>query len=142
MAFFDEARIVDSSRFDGNTKSCIQKSGRLGFTREGAALLDLSKEKRMLVSGMDNGDIGVVIVDADDPRGFRIQAAGEYYYVKMKNYFDSLGIDYVTNRVMFSISMTTEEYQGHPVFKFKREIAIRKATDKDDIPDDNFDEDK
>ncbi len=133
MAFFDESNIVNSKKFDGNTKACIQKSGRLGFTREAATLLKLDVERRMLVSAMDNGDLAVVIVDADDERGFKIQAASGYFYVKMKNYFDSQEIDYVDKRVTYSISMTMEEFNGSTVFKFKREISQRTVNAKDDI---------
>ena len=48
MAFFDENTIVDAQRYAVNAKACVQKNGRLGFTREGAELLNLSSETKIL----------------------------------------------------------------------------------------------
>lgn len=140
MLFFNENNLIDAQRYSGNTKCSVQQSGRIGFTKEGAELLGLEKDKRLLISEMENGDLAAIICDSDETRGFKIQVASGYCYAKMKNYFDSLGIDYVANRVSYSIAITSEQYQGKPVFKFTREMAKRKESDKEEIPEDNNDD--
>jgi hypothetical protein len=129
MALFDENAIVDAQRYAVNAKACIQKNGRLGFTREGAELLNLSPETKILFSVNVNGDLAAIVCDEDEQRGFRVQKAGGYFYIRMKNFFDSLDVDYEGKRVAYDISETAELYQGKRVFKFKRGIYERRTTD-------------
>ena len=128
MAFFDENTIVDAQRYAVNAKACVQKNGRLGFTREGAELLNLSSETKILFSVNSNGDLAAIICDEEEQRGFRVQKAGNYFYIRMKNFFDSLDIDYEGKRIAYDISETAELYQGKIVYKFKRGIYERRIT--------------
>jgi hypothetical protein len=138
MSLFDENMVVDAQRYAVNAKACIQKNGRLGFTREGAELLELSANSKILFSVIPNGDLAAVICDEKELRGFRVQKAGNYYYIRMKNFFDSQGLDYVAKRITYDISETSELYQGKNVFKFKRGIYERRSSD--DSNEENFEE--
>ena len=138
MKLFDESMVVDAQRYTVNAKACIQKNGRLGFTREGAELLGLSANVTILFSVIPTGDLAAVICDENEPRGFKVQKAGNYYYIRMKNFFDSQGLDYEEKRVAYDISETPEIYQGKRVFKFKRGIYERRSAD--DSSEENFEE--
>ena len=124
---FDEDRVVDAQKYAVNAKASIQRNGRLGFTREAADLLGLHEGLTALFSVAQNGDLAAVICDASETRGFRIQKAGDYYYIRMKNFFDSQSIDYIGKRVAYDISETTEQYQGKVVYKFTRGIYERRS---------------
>jgi len=124
---FDENTVVDAQKYAINAKACIQRNGRLGFTREAAELLNLQEGKSMLFSVNLNGDLAAVLCDASETRGFRVQKAGKYYYIRMKYFFDSQNMDYIEKRVSYDILETPERYQGKPVFKFKRGIYERRS---------------
>jgi hypothetical protein len=66
--------------------------------------------------------------DSEEENGFRIQKGGEYYYLRMKGFFDSHGVDYTGKRIIFDITETNEEYKGRRVYKFTR----REINKKDD----------
>ena len=129
MKLFDESMIVDAQRYAINAKACIQKNGRLGFTREAADLLGLKERQTMLFSNSANGDMAAIVCDDSELRGFRIQKAGNYFYIRMKNFFDSLNLDYVGKRVSYDIIETPERYDDKIVFKFKRGIFERRSGD-------------
>ena len=116
---FDENNVVDAQKYAVNAKACIQKNGRLGFTKEAADLLKLEEGRKFLFSTIPGGDLAAIICDASDARGFRVQKAGNYFYIRMKNFFDSQSIDYIERRVSYDISETPESYQGKSVYKFK-----------------------
>lgn len=138
MGLFNEDMVVDAQRYAVNAKACIQKNGRLGFTREGAELLGLNAGVTVLFSVIPNGDLAAVICDETELRGFRVQKAGNYYYIRMKNFFDSQGLDYEGKRIAYDISETPERYQEKSVFKFKRGIYERRSSD--DSGEENFEE--
>ena len=129
MGLFDESCIVDAQKYAINAKACIQKNGRLGFTREAAELLGLNEKTVLLFSLIEGGNLAVIVCDDSEPRGFRVQKAGNYFYIRMKNFFDSQGLDYIERRVAYDISETTERFNGKTVFKFKRGIYERRSTD-------------
>ena len=83
----------------------------------------------MLFSNSANGDMAAIVCDDSELRGFRIQKAGNYFYIRMKNFFDSLNLDYVGKRVSYDIIETPERYDDKIVFKFKRGIFERRSGD-------------
>ena len=132
MDFFNEDNVVDAQRYAVNAKSSIQKNGRMGFTREAADLLQLADGQTMMFSANPDGDFGAVICDENEKRGFKVQKAGTYFYIRMKNVFDSQGLDYIGKRVAYDISETGERFQDKTVYKFKRGIFERRSSDPDD----------
>ena len=124
---FDENTVVDAQKYALNAKASIQRNGRLGFTGEAAKLLCLQEGLTMLFSTMSNGDLAAVVCDASESRGFRVQKAGDYFYIRMKNFFDSQNLDYIKKRVAYDISETPERYQDKVVYKFTRGIYERRS---------------
>ena len=82
ISLLDERMNVDAQRYAVNAKACIQKNGRLGFTREAAELLGLKEQQTMLFSNTATGDMAAVVCDESEVRGFRIQKAGNYFYIR------------------------------------------------------------
>ena len=124
---FDETTVVDAQKYRLNAKSTIQRNGRLGFTREAAELIGIHEGLSALFAVIPNGDLALVVCDESESRGFKFQKAGEYFYIRMKNFFDSQSIDYVGKRVTYDISETSEKYQGKTVYKFTRGIYERRS---------------
>ena len=132
---FDENTVINAQKYALNAKACIQRNGKLGFTKEAADLLGLHEGLTILFSMAQNGDLAAVICDASEARGFKIQKAGEYYYIRMKNFFDSQSLDYIKKRVSYDISETQEQYQGKTVYRFSRGIYKRKMKEDLQIED-------
>lgn len=132
---FDENLVVDAQKYALNAKASIQRNGRLGFTGEAAKLLGLQEGLTMLFSATPNGDLAAVICDASESRGFRVQKAGDYFYIRMKNFFDSQNLDYIKKRVAYDISETPERYQGRVVYKFTRGIYERRSSGDSETED-------
>lgn len=131
MGIFDESKMVDARRFSGNAKASIQNNGRLGFSADAARILNLESEKRLLVSDIGDGNLAVIIGEKDDERGFRIQKGGDYFYTKMKSFFDSQEVEYTQKRVIYDISETKERFNDTPVFRLTKRVIDKKDTDED-----------
>lgn len=112
----------------------------MGFTREAAELLGLTEKTVLLFSLIDEGDLAVLVCDDTEHRGFHVQKTGQYFYIRMKNFFDSQSLDYIERRVTYDISKTTELFNGKTVFKFKRGIYERRSSGDSSIGEESLDE--
>lgn len=137
---FDDSKIVNAESFVTNAKATVQRSGRLGLTKESAQLLDVKKGGRLLVAESDNGDLACVVLppESNDTRGFRWQLASEYFSVNLKPFFDKVGLDYTDTSVttIYDIIQTDESYSGYPVFKFHKRVIKRRFAKRNE---DRFD---
>ena len=88
-------------------KATVHTSGKLGFTEVTARELGFKEDAENFVQFAqddENQDILYLINDAiDDGDSFRINKAGKYFYVNTKLLFDSLGVDYINNTVIFDM---------------------------------------
>ena len=131
---FEESRIVNAGGFAENAKATVQRSGRLGLSREAATLLHAEKDGRVLIATCEDGNLGCVVLppSIDDSRGFRWQIASGYYSANLRSFFDSIGLDYSRMDVttIFDIVQTDEKYTGFPVFKLRKRIVTRRPSKK------------
>ena len=131
---FEENRIVNAGGFVENAKATVQRSGRLGLSREAANLLKPERNGRILLATCDDGNLGCVVLppNSDDSRGFRWQLASGYFSANLKPFFDSIGLDYSSTEVttIFDIVQTDEKYMGFPVFKLRKRLVRRRPSMK------------
>lgn len=130
MSFIDSMQLLDAQRLSRFAKATIQASGRLGFSNDATKLMGLSENKRMLVFSAGARDLGVVIGNPDDTRGFAIKKTGLYFYVRMKNYFEQAGVDYKKYRVVYDITELDEKYEEMTVFKLARRDLERGSAEE------------
>ncbi len=123
---FNPNKTIDAKKHSGNAKATIQLNGRLGFSSDAIKLMSLSPEQVIIFAEGENGDLAAIIREAGDENGFKVQKGGEYYYLRMKSFFDSQEVDYVRKKVIFDISETREEFEGKMVYKFTRRDFFRK----------------
>ena len=99
--------ILSASKYTSKLKATVHTSGKLGFTEVTARELGFKEDTENFVQFAqddENQDILYLINDAiDDGDSFRINKAGKYYYVNSKLLFDSLGIDYVNQTVIYDM---------------------------------------
>ena len=93
---FEENRIVNAGGFVENAKATVQRSGRLGLSREAANLLRPERDGRVLIATCEDGNLGCVVLppNSGDSRGFRWQRASDYFSANLRPFFDSIGLDY------------------------------------------------
>lgn len=117
--------IIKASRFRTKFKATIHKSGKLGFTDVTAKELGFDSNPVSYVKfAIDDDDPSVLylinVADADED-AFKVNKAGGYFYVNTKLMFDSLGVDYSKNTVMYDMVKVADDEKG--VYRMtKREI--------------------
>jgi hypothetical protein len=129
-------QIISAKRFATKLKATIQRSGRLGFTEETARYMNLAEEKfAKFAQDDESGTLYLIIHDTRDEDSFEIRSSSGYYYVPAKMMFDSLGMDYEKNVIMFDLvrKPSLDETLEGQVFLMKTRISKRKETKDDEI---------
>jgi hypothetical protein len=109
-------------------------SREIGFTKDAAIKLKLAdaKSARIALNEDEKSDENLyVIIDYEtEEAGFKINKAGEYYYINTKALFDGLEMDYLKESYVYDITTTTIDDQQ--VYKFKRSPSKKSA--KNNLP--------
>lgn len=125
-------KFLDAKQFASNLRCAIQGNGKLNFSASAISILGLNN-KRSAKFAMNEDAKGVeelfiVIQDKITDDAFKVNKAGNYYYLNAKAMFDSLGIDYKSHSVVFDIIKTEELIEGSPLFKLiRRKGKTRKS---------------
>jgi hypothetical protein len=121
-------KFITPDGLDKNLKATAHKSGKLGFTMDAAEKLKLTAEKSVSVAVNEDDpsdtNLYVVINETVKEGGFKINKAGQYYYVNTKALFDTLKIDYRNDWVVYDISKETID--GQLIYRFKRRERDKK----------------
>jgi hypothetical protein len=121
--------IISAKRFATKLKATIQRSGRLGLTEETARYMNLADGKYAKFAQDDeNGTLYLTIIDKRNEDCFDIRSSSGYYFIPTKMMFDSLGVDYEKNVVMFDLvrKPSLDETLGGQVFLMKSRTSKRK----------------
>ncbi len=119
-------KILSAKDYNVNLKCSIHKTGKFGFTDATAEKLGLSSIPAVKFAIDDESDDVMYLIPSmqEDEDTFKVNKAGNYYYVFAKMLFDNLNLDYVKNNIMFDL---TEQKEGETViYKMKRRIKPRK----------------
>lgn len=128
--------IISAKRFATKLKATIQRSGRLGFTEETARYMNLADEKfAKFAQDDESGTLYLIIIDKRNEDCFDIRSSSGYYFVPAKMMFDSLGMDYEQNVIMFDLvrKPSLDETLEGQVFLMKKRISKRKETKNEEI---------
>lgn len=126
MAFLDQIEMIDGERLSQTAKATVQSTGRLNFTPETAAMMNITAESTVILFKAGHRDLGAIVKPGDDRRGFKVKKTGPYFYLQLKNYFDERGINYkdTSVRIVYDITRLDEEYEGLPLFKLNRRDIV------------------
>jgi hypothetical protein len=128
--------IISAKKFATKLKATIQRSGRLGFTEETARYMNLADGKfAKFAQDDEKGTLYLIIIDKRNEDSFDIRSSSGYYFVPAKMMFDSLGMDYEQNVIMFDLvrKPSLDETLEGQVFLMKTRISKRKETKNEEI---------
>lgn len=121
-------KFITPDGLDKNLKATAHKSGKLGFTSEAAEKMALtaSKSASIAINEDDTSDssLYVIINESILEGAFKINKAGQYYYINTKALFDTLKIDYKNDWIVYDI--TKETIDNQLVYKFKRRLKDKR----------------
>jgi hypothetical protein len=120
----EKIKFFNASELEGRLKCTIHRTGKLGFSEVTINKLEINEKKGIKIGiGTEdqNEDIlYLAITENPDKSDFKINKAGNYYYVNTRILFDKLGYDYRNSTIMFD--MVEIEIEGEKLFKLiKRE---------------------
>ena len=96
--------ILSAKKFATTLKATIHKTGRLGFTAETAAALELSAEKfAKFAQDDENGSLYLILNDEGSEDAFSIRENSGYYFITTKVMFDTLGFNYENGDIAFDL---------------------------------------
>ena len=83
----------------------------------------------------ESGTLYLIIIDKRNEDCFDIRSSSGYYFVPAKMMFDSLGMDYEQNVIMFDLvrKPSLDETLEGQVFLMKTRISKRKETKNEEI---------
>lgn len=117
-------KFLDAKQFASNLRCTIQGNGKLNFSASAISILGLNNKKSVKFAMNEDAkgveELFIVIQDKITDEAFKVNKAGNYFYLNAKAMFDSLGIDYKSHSVVFDIVKTEEVIESLPLFKLSR----------------------
>ena len=128
-------RIISTKNFARPLKVTLQSSGKLGFTRETAEVLQLVSGK-LIQFGRDDekGEMFLILTHGAPEDAFAVAKAGEYFYLPTTLMFDALGYQYRKFTYFFDLVRKTEmdeELNGEVYFMKERNNVKKVKTTED-----------
>lgn len=127
--------ILSAKRFATTLKATIHRTGRLGFTSETAAALDLNAEKfAKFAQDDENKSLYLIIINEGNEDAFPVRENSGYYFIATKVMFDTLGFNYENGDIIFDLvrrPSLDEDLQGQVFFMKQRPIKNKER--KNDI---------
>ena len=116
----------------GNIKCTIHKNGKMGFSRQAIHKLKINENNHAKIGfnaeNKNDKNIYLIIQDHKDEETFKINKAGDYYYINTKYLFDDLNIDYIRKKIIFDIQEI--KVDGNTIYKLnKRDIERKRSKD-------------
>lgn len=120
--------ILSAKKFQVKLKATIQSSGRLGFTEETAKVLHLESGTPMKFARDNEQDaLYLARLQEKDEDSFEVKKSGEYFYLDTRSLFNTLGIDYRANSVIFDFARAAslDELMGGEAYKLCKRVKQR-----------------
>lgn len=115
-----------------NVKCTVHVTGKLGFSNNAIKQLNVGSTKYIKLGtnedDRDDKNLYMVVQDFKDSEAFKINKAGNYYYLNTKHLFDSIGIEYKRNKIIYDIQEI--ELDGIKIYKLCMRIIERKKKSK------------
>lgn len=112
-------------------KATIQKTGKLGFTADTIEELKLKSRSGVRIANDDENPniLYLAVLDTIDETAFLVMKSGAYCYLNTKPLFDSLGMKYDKENIMFDLVRYREgdNIMGGDCYKMSKRSIARDA---------------
>ena len=109
-------------------KATIHSSGKLGFSTDAIQVFKLSERQSIAFAQNEEDsdtDLYAVIYEEPTEGAYKVNKAGQYFFVNTKAMFDNLNFDYRNNKIIFD--MIKIKYEDSEIIKMvKREMKKKK----------------
>ncbi len=126
-------QIFDAKELTQKLKATVQRTGKLGFTSETLAVLNIKQGTHVRIAEDTESKrvlwLGVLQEPADN--AFPVNKAGDYYYVNTTKLFEKIGLDFRKKNCMFDMSRCADydEAIGGECYKMQLRVTDRKQND-------------
>jgi hypothetical protein len=121
-------KFLNAEETGHRAKATVHSSGKLGFSGDAIDYLEIKEGKsiQFAQNEEDEHDLNLyaAVYESLHTGAFRINKAGNYFYVNTKNMFDALNVDYKGKRIIYDL--VKFEYEGKPFVKMLRREIIKK----------------
>lgn len=125
-------RYYNANEYSTKLKVTVQRTGKLGFTRQTADALGFSKKAdNFIIIATDEESEGDLYLINGAPSGehpFRVNKAGDYYYANTAALLDEIGIDYKDTSTTIIFDLIKVKDETLDLYKMNKRI-IKKKTD-------------
>lgn len=112
----------------GVAKVTIHFNGKTGFSSEAMKILSINENKYVKIAKDENAKdyntLFMVITEKNDGEAFKVNKAGNYFYLSTKQLYDEMKFDYENKKIIFDIKEIN--YEGQKIFELKRREIDRK----------------
>jgi len=123
-------KFIDVDLNPKKPRATIHLSGKLGFNKDAAELMNLSKKSFMQMAKDEDTD-NVYLFPVDFPeKTARVAKAGSYYYLNVGNAFELLDFDYKKYSITFAIAADT--YNNQELFKLTPVIQTERTGEEEE----------
>lgn len=104
-----ELKFFSPSENTSIAKVTVHRSGKMGFSKGAAELLQIDKKKYCKFGVNEENKLFIVMFERSDDSTFNIAKAGEYYYVTARSLLNDMGIDYKSKDTFIFDLVKTEQ---------------------------------
>jgi len=111
----------------GRVKCTVHSNGKLGFSQAAIKRFGINDNHYAKI-GINEEDVKdtslyMLLTRTPDEESFKINSAGNYYYLNTRNLFDELNIDYKKMKIIYDIEEIKHENQI--IYKLNRRVLDR-----------------
>ena len=133
--------IYDGKSCSQRLKATIQQTGKLGFTQDTIAEMQLSKETYCRIAGDTDSatTLYLAVLRHDADKAFQVMKSGNYFFLNTRQLFDQLGFDYKNKVIIFDIVRFPQydEPLGGDCYKMEARIKERTRDEKENATAEN-----
>jgi|SRR5690606_29680274 len=121
-----EFNFIKPKENKGSVKLTVQKTGKLGFSKNAIDLLDLQNNRYCKFATVVNEDgLYMLISNEKDDYTFDISKAGDYFYIKAKSFLTDLNVDYENKDITVIYDISNMDEQNN-MYKLKKRVINKR----------------
>lgn len=110
--------FFDASEYTSNLRCTIQRTGKIGFSDFTQKKLRINENMSIKIGIEGTKELFdflfLQLIDIVEPKAFKVNKAGNYFYINPKPLLDELGIEYKNKNIMYEMIIIDE---GKKIYK-------------------------